>query len=341
MNRIVENDVQEILKETLNWSSLKGKTIMVTGASGFIPSYIVETLLAIEKVKVVAVVRNKKKAEKKFAHHKNNKNLEIIVQDISKEFDYDKKLDYIIHAASQASPKYYGIDPVGTLKANTLGTAHLLDLAKRNNVEKFLFFSSGEVYGVIKDDTPEIEETYTGDVDITSVRSCYAESKRMGENMCVCYSHQFGFPVNMIRLSHTYGAGVQLDDGRVFGDFVKNILNNENIVLNSDGSAKRSFCYISDMIRALFYVLFKGENMQAYNVASKKETSILELANLLVSMYPEKALKVEFAKDVFQKGYIKSKSLRANFNVEKLEALGWMEKIDIKTGFTRMVESYK
>lgn len=341
MNKILERDIEEILSAPLDYLSLQGKTVMVTGANGFIPTYIVETLLTIGDVNVVAVVRNKEKAEKKFAHHKSNKNLKLVIHDISEPFDYDEKLDYIIHAASQASPKYYGIDPVGTLKANTLGTAYLLELAKKNNVKKFLFVSSGEVYGVIRENTPEIKETYTGDVDITNVRSCYAESKRMGENMCVCYSHQYGFPVNMIRLSHTYGGGVQLDDGRVFGDFVKNILNNENIVLNSDGSAKRSFCYITDMIRALFFVLFKGENMQAYNIASQIETSILDLANMLVSLYPEKNLRVEFAKDVFKKGYIKSPSLRANFNIDKLKSLGWTEKIDIKTGFSRMIESYK
>ena len=168
----------------------------------------------------------------------------------------------------------------------------------------------------------------------------YGESKRMGENMCVCYSHQYNIPVNMIRLSHTYGAGVQLDDGRVFGDFVKNIVNNENIVLNSDGSAKRSFLYITDMITALFYVLFKGEDKQAYNIASSKETSILELAQILVNLYPEKNLKIEFAKDVFKKGYIKSPSSRANFSTEKLRSLGWSETVDIKTGFKRMIESY-
>ncbi len=340
MNTIIEQDINNIIKENLPFEKLKNKTVLVSGANGFIPSYVVETLLALNNTKVIGVVRNKEKAQKKFNHHLNNKNLKIIVQDIVNPLEIEEKIDYIIHAASQASPKYYGVDPVGTLKANTIGTYNLLELAKKNNVEKFLFFSTGEVYGVIDNDTPQITETYTGKLDCTCVRSCYGESKRMGETMCVCYSHQFGFPVNMIRLSHTYGPGVELNDGRVFGDFTNNILNNQNIVLNSDGSAKRSFCYISDMIRALFYVLFFGADKNAYNIASEVETSILELARIFVGLYPQKNLKVEFKDGVFREGYIKSASSRANFNIDKLKLLGWNQKVDIKEGFKRMVDSY-
>lgn len=341
MNKIIKEDIEIILKEPLDWKKLQNKTILVSGANGFIPAYIVEVLLALETVKVLALVRNEQKTKEKFKHHHNNPNLKILIQDISQPFDIEEKIDFIIHAASQASPKFYGIDPVGTLKVNSLGTAYLLDIAVKNNVEKFLFFSTGEVYGVLDDNLADIKETYTGNVDITNVRSCYAESKRLGENMCVCYAHQYKIPVNMIRLSHTYGPGVLLDDGRVFGDFVKNILNNEDIILNSDGSAKRSFCYITDMIIAMFMIIFNGEDRQAYNIASKVETSILELATTLINLFPEKELEVNFAPNVFSDGYIKSQSSRANFNIEKLKKLGWTQKINLKNGFERMIKSYE
>lgn len=340
MNKIINEDIKEILSEDLPFKNLKGKTVLISGANGFIPSYIVNTLLSLNNVNVIAVVRNKERAEKKFAHLLNNPNLKILVHDVSEPFNCDEKIDIIIHAASQASPKYYGSDPVGTLKANTIGTYNLLELARKNNVEKFLFFSTGEVYGVIDKNTPKITEDYNGNLDCTNVRSCYGESKRIGENMCVCYSYQYNFPVNMIRLSHTYGPGVQLDDGRVFGDFVADIIFNRDIVLNSDGSAKRSFCYITDMIKGMFYVLFYGENQNAYNIASSVETSILELAKTLVSLYPEKQLQVKINKDVFKQGYIKSASSRADFDTTKLQSLGWKQKIDIAVGFKRMIESY-
>jgi nucleoside-diphosphate-sugar epimerase len=186
-----------------------------------------------------------------------------------------------------------------------------------------------------------VTESYTGNVDITNVRSCYAESKRMGENMCVCWSHQYKFHVNMLRLSHTYGPGVELDDGRVFGDFVRNIIHNEDIVLTSDGKARRSFVYITDMILALFRVLIQGESSQAYNVASDTETEILELAQILCNMYPEKHLSVTFAEGVNAVGYIRSASIGAGLCTDKLKKLGWKQKIDIRNGFYRMIESYQ
>lgn len=340
MNKIIFEDVNNILKENLCWEVLKHKTVLISGANGFIPSYIVEVLLALKDVKVIAVVRNIHKAHKKFTHHLDNPNLKIIVQDITDRINISDKIDFIIHAASQASPKYYGVDPVGTLKANTIGTYNLLELARDKNIEKFLFFSTGEVYGIIDENTPVLNEDYAGKVNCTDIRACYGESKRMGENMCVCYSYQYNFHVNMIRLSHTYGPGVELNDGRVFGDFVNNILNNQNIILNSDGSAKRSFCYITDMIKAMFYVLFYGENQNAYNISAETETSILELAQTLTNLYPEKGLKIIYEEGSFQKGYIKSRSTRANFNIEKIKKLGWKPIIDIKTGFKRMIESY-
>jgi nucleoside-diphosphate-sugar epimerase len=347
-NPIIKNDIQVILSEDIDWNYLSGKTILVTGANGFIPSYIVYTLVELNMTRylhnpilIIALVRNKEKAIKKFSQIIGENFLRLLVADVSEAVNISQKIDIIIHAASQASPKYYGIDPVGTLKANTLGTANMLDVAHNNGTGKFLYISSGEVYGVLDGSMPVITETYTGNVDITNVRSCYAESKRMGENMCVCWSYQYGFHVNMLRLSHTYGPDVELDDGRVFGDFVRNVLKNEDILLYSDGKAKRSFVYIADMITALFRVLIQGENGQAYNVAANTETEILELAQMLCSLYPEKQLSVKFAEGTTFAGYISSMSSSAGLCADKLKKLGWEQKINIRNGFYRMIESYK
>jgi nucleoside-diphosphate-sugar epimerase len=167
----------------------------------------------------------------------------------------------------------------------------------------------------------------------------YAESKRIGETMCVCWSHQYNLHTNMLRLSHTYGPGVDLNDGRVFADFVKNIIYNEDIVLTSDGKSKRSFVYISDMILALFRVLFYGENKQAYNVAADSETGILELAQILCALYPDKKLSVKFG-NIVNPNYIRSSSANVPLCTDKLKKLGWQQKIQIEEGFKRMIESY-
>ena len=337
-NKIIAQDIQEVLSAPLPFEKLANKTFLVSGASGFIGSYLIEVLLAIPDVKVIALLRNPAKI-KRFDAYKDNKNLSFIVQDVSQPLTLKTPLNFVVHAASQASPKFYGTDPVGTLRANTLGTDNLLQSAVENHAEKFIFFSSNEIYGPLTDSLGQVSETYTGNVDITQVRSCYAESKRMGETMCVCYSHQFGLPVNMLRLSHTYGPGIALNDGRVFADFVNNILHNQDIVLRSDGSAKRNFCYITDMLRAFFYILFYGENKQAYNIATEQETSILELAHILTGLYPDKQLKVQFCQQN-REGYIPSASSRACMNIEKIKKLGWKPHVSVAEGFKRMIESY-
>ena len=342
-NPIIKEDIKRIISSLDDWSYFSGKSVLVTGANGFIPSYIIYTLCGLNEIltnpiNIIALVRNKQKAESKFKSLISYPNFKLIVSDVSDVKLYEN-LDIIIHAASQASPKYYGIDPVGTLKANTLGTYNMLEQAVQQKAEKFLYISSGEVYGVLDGSIPIITENYTGNVDITDVRSCYAESKRMGENMCVCFSHQYDIHTNMVRLSHTYGPGINLDDGRVFADFANCAVNNKNIVLNSDGSAKRSFLYISDMISAMFKILLKAPSCEAYNIAAETQTSIIELAKIICDLYPEKGLEVEF-KENTDKNYIRSKSTSAELCNNKLKKLGWKQTINISEGFKRMIDSY-
>ena len=317
-NKIFKDDIKTIIDTKLDWKRLKGKTVLVAGANGFIAGYITEVLLALKEVKVIALVRDIEKAKNKFSQHSNNKNLSIIQQDISKSFDIDDDIDYIIHAASQASPHFYSTDPVGTLSANVFGTANLLEIGVRKNITKFLYLSSGAVYGTLDEEGKPVDETYPGKVDITNIRSCYDESKRMGENMCVCYSYQYGIPVNMVRISYAYGPGMELNDSRIFPTIINSIINNKDIEINSDGSARRNFCYITDLIKAIFLILFEGENAQAYNVASEKDTSILELANVFVELMPGKKLKVKCGNDY---KFIKTKTSHGNFNTRKLLSL--------------------
>ncbi|MCM1321748.1 MAG: NAD-dependent epimerase/dehydratase family protein [Bacteroides sp.] len=346
-NTIIDSDLEEIVSEPLNWEYFANKTVIITGANGMLPAYIVYALLALndtclkeKKCKIIANVRNYDKARIKFEKFLNRNDFQLLLKDVTELAEFCGSVDIVIHAASQASPKYYGIDPVGTLKANTIGTMNMLELAKNNKCEKFLFFSSGDVYGVLDGAVPVISETYTGNVDITNVRSCYAESKRMGETMCVCYAHQYGLHVNMLRLAHTYGPGCALDDGRVFADFVRNIINKENIRVNSDGGAKRCFMYVTDMIKALFYVLLKGKNKEAYNISSVKETSIRELAEMLCGLYPEKLLHAEFSETKDDNLYMKSKSTVGKLDTTKLCGLGWKQTVSLEDGFKRMIQSY-
>ena len=163
----------------------------------------------------------------------------------------------------------------------------------------------------------------------------------MGETMCVSWLHQYGVPAKIVRPFHTYGPGINLDDGRVFADFISDIVNNRNIVMKSDGKAIRSFCYIADATVGFFTILLKGENGQAYNLSNNlAEVSILELANLLVKTFPEKNLTVE-RKDNGNSEYLKSEINKCSPDVSKIKGLGWQPKYSLEEGFKRAVESFK
>ena len=196
MNPIVQQDIEKIISfDTVNWESFNGKTVLISGANGMLPSYMVETLLYLNakynyQIKVIALVRNKEKAQKCFAEHMENPSLEFLVQDVAEPIRYEGNIHYIIHAASQAAPSYYGVDPVGTFKANTLGTINMLDLAREKHVEGFLYYSTGAIYGDVPEKNVMHQEDKYGMLDTLDIRNCYGESKRAGENACACYYYQ-------------------------------------------------------------------------------------------------------------------------------------------------------
>lgn len=348
MNPILQQDLEHIISfNAVNWDSFRGKTVLISGANGMLPSYMVETLLYLNKkydyhIKVVALVRNEEKARKCFSDHIQESALEFLVQDVSESIHYNGDVHYIIHAASQAAPSYYGVDPVGTFKSNTLGTLNMLELAREKNVEGFLFFSTGEVYGSVED-TPYLKEDHLGVVDTLDIRKCYSESKRAGENACVCYHYQYQVPAKIVRIFHTFGPKINLNDGRVFSDFCNKILRNEDIVLKSDGSAKRCFCYVADAVQAYFLVLLNGESSSAYNVGGdeSREISILELSKILVGLYPQKNLKIIFDIDKEDLTYSKmAASYKQRLpNIERISDLGWNLSTSIEDSFKRTIDA--
>lgn len=346
-NPIIREDLENIINHDLPWVKFKGKTVMVSGANGFLASYIVKTLLYLNlkrdyKITVIAIVRNKRKAQEIFKDYLSDKYFKLVIQDLNKPFEnVNNKAEYIIHAASNASPKYFAVDPVGTLLPNTLGTYHLLELARRNAIERFLFISSSEVYGKGQNNSAPLKETNFGGLDPTELRSCYAESKRMGENMCISWMKQYGVPINIVRLFHTYGPGMNLADGRIQADLVSDVVNGRDLILKSSGRATRSFCYITDACLGIFTVLLNGKSGESYNLGNERaELSVSALAKILCDLFPEKKLKVKYEKREKGDKYLKSKYQKIKPNTDKIRALGWKPEYSLKKGFKRMVDSY-
>jgi nucleoside-diphosphate-sugar epimerase len=346
-NPIILGDLQSIYSKPIDWKRFAGKTVLVSGANGFLPAYMVEMLLYLNtvdasmNVQVIALVRNEAKAKLRFSEYADDQHLHLLVQDVCHEINVPQHIDFIIHAASQASPKYYKTDPVGTLSANILGTINLVKLAEQHKVESFLYFSSGEVYGEVPEANMPVKEDQYGYVDPTQLRSCYAESKRMGENICVSWYHQYGVQSRIVRPFHTYGPKMLLDDGRVYADFVANILHGENIAMKSDGSARRAFCYLSDATAGFFTVLLKGECGTAYNIGNPGgEHSILELAKIVAALYPEKNTRVLEVAPAADSSYLKSVITRNSPNIDRITQLGWTPQVKTAEGFKRTIESY-
>ncbi len=340
----VKEDLRNIRKADLPWDRFAGKRILVTGASGFLPGYFVETLLALKDIgcgvkEVVGLVRNLPKAKHRFCHHADRKDFSLYQHDLSGPLTYDGKFDYIIHAASQASPRFYSVDPVGTILPNVLGTYHLLERARQDGCDGFLLVSSGAVYGIITGDAVVNENAY-GYLDPTLVRSCYFEAKRMSENFCVCMHHQYGVPVYIARPAHTYGPGLAPHDGRVFSDFIEDIAAKRDIIVKSDGSAKRAFCYVSDAVVGMFTVLLRGEIARPYNVGNDEAyVSIRELAETLASAFMDRGIRAIIAPAKKEKNYVKNPSNGGCPDVHALRSLGWKPKVGITEGFRRTIAS--
>jgi UDP-glucuronate decarboxylase len=341
---IIQEDINQILLADIPWKNIIGKTFLISGANGFLPAYIIHTINKLnqqnsKKSKIIALVRDKKMAEKKFHQYLECNEFQLIKQDVNDEINIKEKIDFVIHAASQASPKYYNADPVGTLLPNVIGTKNLLELARKHNVEGFLFFSSGEIYG--QTDKERISENDVGKVDPLNIRSCYAESKRMGENMCISWNKQYNIPTKIARIFHTYGPGMKLDDGRVFVDFVADVVKGRNITIKSDGMAKRPFCYISDATIAFFLILTKGKNAEAYNISNPNcIVNINELANIVSKLFPEKRTKIEYKEIPPENEYMKSAINSHVPDITKMKKLKWKPKVTIREGFLRTIKSY-
>lgn len=332
-----------IFLENHDISFLENKSIMITGASGLIGSYLIDILMHYNKVKdgnikIHAIVRNLDKAKERFKESKSSL-LHLIKQDISLPNNFDFPVDFIIHAASNANPVAFSTDPIGTIKANVNGTMYLLEYAEEYNVQKFLYLSSSEIYGEPIEPNTIYTEGKMGIIDPMNPRACYTESKRMAENILVNYSKQYGVPINIARIGFAYGPTFTDSDNRVIPQFVRNAIKNEPIILKSTGSLVRSYIYMYDVSSGIFKILSEGKIGEAYNIAnSESNVSIKEIAET-VAQKSSVDLIFDLPKEEKEKGY--APFSMGLIDAKKLEGLGWKPVFDIEMGIGSIIETYK
>ena len=338
MNRIMTEDIDRILAENLSWEKFKGTRTLITGASGMLGGYMLNVLISLREkhgfdMELYGLVRNPDKLPGEVRDK-----IHVIRQSVVDPIPDDLEPDHVIHTASPASPLIMREDPVGTIAANTIGTYNTLEAARKGSRKGYLFISSREIYGQPYDDQRVFTEDTYGFVDPLDPRSCYPEGTKAAETMCVSFKKQYGINVKIARLAHTFGPGMSVDDGRVQADFLRNVINNENIVLKSDGSAIRTYTYVADAVSALFRILLDSDDV-VYNISSEDSTvSIRELAQTLVDIYPERDLELEFhiPEDSGNSGC--APFTLGILGSDKLKALGWTPIYSLKEGLKRTVD---
>lgn len=340
---VIQRDVEEIAESNMiDWKQFSKATILVTGASGLIGRQLVYSFLFANSkyelnLRVIAMVHNMEKAWKIFELVLQNKSLMLVQQDINEKIEINEDIDYIIHGASITASKAFVTKPVETIHTAIFGCKNILELAKDRKIRSGVYLSSMEVYG--KNEKGYLNEMDYGYLDHVAIRSSYSESKKMCECLCSSYFHEYGIPIKIVRLTQTFGPGVEKDDNRVFAQFANAIIDKKDIVLYSKGETVRNYCYTKDAILGILTVLLKGKDGEAYNVANEDtEISILEMANMVAEKMSNGYTKVVIQlEDAEKHGF--NPTMKVCIQCDKLKQLGWKAEVGLEEAYIRMIQS--
>lgn len=345
-NKYYLEDIRQVSNLPLPWNKLEGKSIMITGSTGLIGSFFIDVILEKNKndnlnCKVYALGRDIDKARQRFGDNLNSNNLKFISYDVKCPLNCKnlKKVDFVMHLASNTHPLLYSTDPIGTIDTNIIGAKNMLDFAINHSCYRFIFASSNEIYGENRGDVELFDEDYCGYINCNTLRACYPESKRCGEALCQAYKEQKDLNIGIARFTRTYGPTMFNNDTKAISQFIKKGINNENIILKSSGFQYYSYTYMMDAVSGLFYILLKGENGEAYNISDTKgDITLRDLASYIADLNKNKVI-YEIPDKLESNGY--SVVTKARLDGRKLKSLGWSAHYDIKTGVNRTIQILK
>lgn len=346
-SRILEEDLSRLLKQKyIPFEKLKNKSFLITGSTGLIGKNVIHALVFLSKtlnldINIYALARSRTKIEETFSSDVLSYNkIYFFLEDIENFHNTSLNYDYILHIASPTASKEFVDHAVEVIDFAYRTTKSLLELAKEKKAT-FVYFSSLEVYGTPTTDE-KITEEYINNCPLTmSSRSSYSEGKRICETLCKSYFDEYGVPVFVLRLAQTFGPGVRLEDNRVFAQFARACMKEENIILNSAGETKRSYLYTMDMVSAVLTIILKGTAGDAYNIANEKTyCSIKEMAEMVCQKLSGNKSSLIFNIDK-EKNSIYLPTNKTNLDCSKLRKLGWMPTTDLEEMFKRMIENWE
>ncbi|MEG1581444.1 MAG: NAD(P)-dependent oxidoreductase [Bacteroidaceae bacterium] len=340
MNKQQQIDIAELAQRFSLTNELKNSCVLVTGATGLLGQILVRLCIALNhrnhaNIQIVALARNEEKAKQLF----EGEEVAICLHSFDSPIEWEGDVDYVFHCASPTASKFFVTSPVETINMVSEATNCILRFCKEKGVRSCVYLSSLEVYGEILDDTIALTENRGGPLDSLSPRSSYSLGKRMMECLCASYAKEYGVPVRIARLAQTFGAGVEVTDQRVFAHFAHSILKGQDIVLLSSGELSRCYCYTTDAIEALFYILLRGEVGKAYNVANERTyISVRDMAQKVIDDFaPQLCVRFEQPKE--DCGFSPVTKLR--LDTTALRLLGWRPHLDLHEMYARFLESCK
>lgn len=343
-DEIYRNDLKTALNSIVDINKIYHKSILITGATGLIGSFAADMLLYANRMEnagidIYLLARDEKRLKERFASSVHESYLHFIVQDIVNPLELITPVDYIIHAAGDGFPAAFREHPVETMTPALFGTYQLLQYARKNALQKFLYISSGEIYGKTVGTEHAFTEEESGYLDSMNVRSCYPMAKRCAETLCASFGEQYQIPVVVVRLSHVFGACTSIHDNRATVQFLNEAAAGKAIIMHSDGRQMRSYTYVADCVSGIFTAMLNGTNGEAYNIANTdSRVTIAEFAGILANKGGVDCI-VKAPNENERREHTPIEY--AVLDASKLERLGWRGKYDIDKGIENMLDIKK
>ncbi len=315
-------------------SELRGKSFLITGATGMVGTMLIDALMLLDGVKIYAVGRNKEKAKERLGEYWDSPNFTFLAQDVTLPFPKELNVDYIMPLASNTHPMAYSQYPIETMLINIEGARNALDLAASCGAT-VLYPSTVEVYGNAVEGKP-FEENSNGQLNLSNSRACYSESKRSCEALCQSYAAEKGIKVKIVRLCRIFGPTMIMTDTKASSQFLLKALHDEDIVLKSEGNQYFSYVYVADAVAALLHILLHGRDGEAYNVSSEKtNVHLKEFAELCAEASGRKVV-FDLPSENEKKGF--SIAATAILDNSKLCNLGFVPKYEMKDAVERTIK---
>jgi UDP-glucuronate decarboxylase len=346
-SKIVRDDIRNIANDIKDEArALAGKVLLISGGSGFLGRYIVATIHYLNRkvlkkpCRVISVDNYITGTKDDYHVNYNADHHDQVEHDIIKYLDIEDDLDFIIHAAGLASPIHYHKYPIETIESAIFGAKNLLELARENNINSFLFFSSSEIYGDPDPNFIPTPETYNGNVSSIGPRSCYDESKRLGETICMTYHSLYGIPIKMVRPFNVYGPGMHQKDYRVVPSFLTKALRGKPLTVHDKGNQTRTFCYISDAVTGFLKVLLSDKNAEVYNVGNDElEINMMSLAKLVDEVFDGE---VKINSIPYPKNYPTDEPKRRRPDLTKIRThLNYSPRVPLHKGLKKTLRWYR